>query len=372
MASSISAFGYTVPLVVVLVLLALVVGLALVVMFWLTTIWSIYRSVQDTRRDQVRDDLQDELLERMFDPDAEWRPWVSSLSSVERDVVESLLDEYIRELDGQDVDQLQELGRELGIPEHSKRQLGKREEYTRLAALTWLTLLADPESLHATDFEPRTPRERAAVARLRWESDDLDTAVEGISILLDDATTQFTVFGQDTLYRIATEDPQALFQMAATHYDAWSQSLLVQVLTVCEHVGTNVTEEDISWLTAMLEHDDEVVRESAAGALKNIGWRDDLRAGRYTDRLLTDPSPRVRSAVYEMLARWGDDQALSKLTAALEFEENDRARLTGTNALVEHEDELLDRTHRTLGGAWAWSQEHVAYDRAARNETMNT
>lgn len=369
MAGSVSAFGYTVSLVVILVFLALVLGLAIAVMFWLTVGWSVYRSVQDNRRQQVRDELQDKLLDGMFEQETDWQPWVSSLSGVDREVVESLLDKYLRELDGQDTESLRELGNEMQIPSRSQRQLRKREQYTRLSALTWLTLLQEPESLHATDFEPQTPRERAGVARLRYESDDLDTPAEGISILLDDATNQFTVFGQDTLYRIAIDDPEALFKTARENYEGWSESLLVQVLIVSEHVGQNVMTEDMSWVTAMLEHEQEAVRGAAVGALKSIGWRNDLRDDLFLDRLLADPSLQVRSAVYEMLAEWGDDKALEKLTAALETEQNQRARLTGTNALVGHSDSQLEATGDTLGKSWKWSREHAEYDQMARHRS---
>jgi hypothetical protein len=364
MASSITAFGYTVPLVVVLVFIALVVGLALAVMFWLTIGWSIYRSVQDTRRERVRDDLQTELLDGMFEPENDWEPWVTGLSGVERDVVESLLDEYLRELDGQDVESLRELGRELQIPERSRRQLRKRGEYTRLSGLTWLTLLGEPG--YAREFEPTTSRERAALARLREESGDLETPAEGVSILLDDATNQFTVFGQDTLYRIAIKAPDALFETAAANYQTWSQSLLVQVLTVCEYAGQNVTTEDMAWVTAMLEHDEEAVREAAVRAFKSVGWRNDLRDDRFLDRLLADSSLRVRAAGYETLAQWGDEQALTKLAAALEAEANQRARLVGTNALTGHSDYQPDRTDSALAASWTWSTEHAEYGRAAR------
>ncbi|WP_336327491.1 HEAT repeat domain-containing protein [Halovenus sp. HT40] len=363
---TITGFGYSVPRIVVIVFVALVLGIALAVLFWLTVGWSTYRSVQRTRRDRVRDDLQSELLDHLFEPDVDWEPWVTGLSGTEREVVESLLDEYLRELDGSDADKLRGLGRELGIPERSTRQLQSRGEYTRLSALTWLTLLREPDPLAEVNFEPQTPRERASVARLRYESDDLDSPAEGVDILLGEATTQFTIFGQDTLFQIATEDPVALFSMAADQYQQWSISLLVQVLVVCQHVGSTVTSEDVSWVIAMLEHDNEPVRAAAAQALGQLGWRTDLRDDLLGERLVMDPSPRVRGAIYEMLAAWGDSRALDLLTRTLETELDDRARLTGTNALVEHSDRLPETASAELGATWAWSSEHAEYDDRAR------
>ncbi|WP_136689335.1 HEAT repeat domain-containing protein [Halorhabdus amylolytica] len=367
MTEIVSAFGYSVSLTVVLIVAALVIGLALAVMFWLTVGLSIYRSIEDTRRARVRDELQEQLLEGTFDPDFDWETWVAGLSGVERDVVESLLDEYLRELDGQNVERLRELGDALGIADRSKRRLERGGEYERLYALTWLTLLERPENLHAAEFSPRTQRERAAVARLRYESNDFENPREGISLLLEGARSQFTVFGQDTLYRIGTEDPEALLDVAERNYATWPEPLLVQVLVVCRHLAAGVTTEDLSWLTAALEADNEAVREAAALALGNVGWRKDVRSDLFLDRLVADPSPRVRGAIYRMLARWSDQQALDTLLRALENEFDPRTRLLGTEALGSQRDQLPEERATALGDAWTWSHEHAKYDRTARN-----
>jgi hypothetical protein len=366
MAATVSAFGYSVPLTVVFVVIALVLGLALAVLFWLTIGLSVYRSVHQTRRQRVRDELQEQFLDRLFDPEADWDPWVEGLSAVEREVVESLLDEYLRELDGQHVAKLRELGDALGIPERSERQLRGRDEYGHLAALTWLTLLARPERLRDADFSPQTPRERAAVVRLRYESDDFDEPEAGIALLLDGVTEQFTVFGQDTLYRVATDDPGALFEIATENYRAWSEPLLIQVLLVCHHIGRNVTTEDLSWLITALEHESEAVRAAAARALGNVGWRDDVREALFFGRFTRDHSPRVRGAVYQMLARIGDEQTLAELTRELRTEDDPRARLVGTRALVSRRDRLQAEASEALANSWGWSREHAEYDRVAR------
>lgn len=364
MAGDISAFGYSVPQTVVLVFISLVVGLLLAVLFWLTLVRSILQSVKSTRRERVHDSLQQELLERTFAPEAHWETWTDELSSIERDVVESLLDEYLREIEGQDLEQLRGLGDALGIPTRSKRQLNRDDEYLRLNALTWLTLLG--RAAEVSEFEPQTPRERALVARLRYESETAADSGELLSILLDGASSQYTIFGQDTLYRIGASDPEALLERATDDYRTWSRPLLVQVLTVCQHLGTSVSTEDLSWLTATLEHEDETVRAASARALGSFGWRSDIRDERLLERLVRDRSPQVRSAVYEMLAQWGDEQALTKLTATLTTETDQRARLVGTNALVRHRDQL-DEDLEELRDSWRWSRIHTEYDGAARH-----
>ncbi len=369
MVESVAAFGYSVPLTVVVVLIALVIGLVLAVTFWLTVGLSVYRSVGDTRRKRLRDDLADQLVDRAFDPETDWERWVAGLSATEREVAESLLDEYLRELDGQSVETLQNLGDELGIPGRAKRNLCRRGEHHHLRALTWLTVLNRPARLQTAGFTPQTPRERAAVVRLRHETGGLDQPREGVSLLLDGATEPFTVFGQDTLYRVATDEPGALLETAAENYRTWSEPLLVQVLTVCQHLGTSVTTENLSWLTATLEHDSEVVRAAAARALGNVGWRGDVREDPFVDRLVRDPSPRVRGAVYQTLARWGDERALGTLTDAVRTEDHPPTRLAGTNALVRRRDRLQGDVSAALANSWAWSREHASYDRVARQRT---
>lgn len=232
--------------------------------------------------------------------------------------------------------------------------------------MTWLTLLERPDRLHAADFTPRTARERASVARLRLESDDFESPREGISLLLDGVRSQFTVFGQDTLYRIGVVDPEALLDVAERTYQTWSDALLVQVLVVCQHLTAGITTTDLSWLTATLDSDNETVRAVAALALGNVGWRADIRNELFLDRLTRDPSARVRGSVYRMLARWGDEQALDTLVDALEDESDPRARLAGTDALVRHRSALARTQSTALGDAWTWSHEHAQYDRRAR------
>lgn len=364
----VSGVGSPLSSTVVLVVLATALGVALAVLAVLTLGRSVVRSVGDSRRERVRDDLQDELVDRIFDPETDWSTWVEGLSRLERSVAEELLDEYVRELDGRNVENLRGLGAELGIPGRSTNHLLSRREYERLSGLTWLALLGRPDQVRAVAFRPETVRERAAVARMRHESNDLDDTAEGIQILLTNTTAQFSVFGQDTLYRIALQKPSALFEIARDSSDSWPIPLLIQVLVVCQHVGSNVSTEDLSWLTALLEHTDPTVREAATLALGQVGWRRDIRSPALVTRLVADPSPRVRRAVYRMLAQWGDTEAIELLAGALQTEDDPQTRLAGTDALAEQREQFPVAMAKPLERAWLWSQEQATYDRIARNQ----
>jgi hypothetical protein len=364
--ADVTALGYDVPTVVIFVTTALVVALALATALFLTMGLSVYRSVRDTQRERVRPALQDELLDRLFADEPDWESWVSGLSRTERTVVTSLLDEYLRELDGGDADRLRGLGDALGIPQQAKRWLESGTEYSRLDALTWLTLLQRSEPYLESDFEPRTPRERAATVTLLETTDRLPDSETGVSILLDGVDEQFTVFGQDTLYRVAQDDPEPLLRTASREYDEWPEPLLAQVLAVCGHLETSIRDGNLEWLTAALETQNEAIRAAAANALGSFGWQASLRDQLFLERATDDPSPRVRAAVYEMLAAWGDDQALSILLFALVEETHPRALTLGTTALVRRRDRIDTDAATVLGDAWMWSLEHADYDRIAR------
>ena len=367
MIASVTAFGYSVPSVIILIAAALVLGLALAVAFYLTIGLSVYRSVVDTRRERVRDRLQSEMLDRLFtDGEPDWESWAGEFSRTERTVVESLLDEYLRELDGQEADRLRGLGTALGIPERARKHLERGGKYTRLDALTWLTLLKETAPYEAAAFEPRTPRERAATVTLLQETDELPDAETGIAMLLDGHSEQFSVFGQDTLYRVARTDPEPLLWRARERYQTWPEPLLAQVLAVYATLEASVGSADLSWLTAALESDNEAIRAAAADALGNFGWQSALRNSVLLGRATDDPSPRVRAAVYRMLAEWGDEEALTALLYALIDERNPRALTIGTTALVRRRDRIDVDAAAVLGPAWEWSFEHADYDRLAR------
>lgn len=366
MQASVTLGGYIIPITTILIALGLLVGIGLVVSFALTVGLSWYRYLVAKRRERVRDDVQNELLDRAFVSEPDWGEWVSTLSATEQSVATDLLSEYLRELDGSEADSLKRLGTELGLPEQAQAWLENGHTFERLQALTWLIRLDNPVPYQQAAYEPQTAAERASVARLLYETESLETPEEGIELLLGGATEEFPVFGQDTLYHLARESPDALFALAATEYETWSPSLLAQVLLVVGEIGSGVRTADMSWLTASLEADDEGVRAAAANALGSFGWRPEFRDSMFLSRTTDDPSPRVRGAVYEMLGDWGDREALTVLLYALVSEDDPRALVRGTNTLVRRRDRIGNSGPAVLGTAWDWSSEHSDYDSIAR------
>lgn len=370
MAAEVTAFGYAVPAVVVLAVAALVIVLAMATTCYLAVGWSVYRSVRSTRRAELRERLQPALFDRLFGPEPDWDAWVGELSTAERDVLESLLDEYLRELDGAEAERLRGLGEALGIPERAGRRLAHGDRYERLEALTWLALLRRPEPLFEAAYEPRRQHERAVAAYLLYETDRFDSVAAGVSLLVDGVDDQLSVFGQHTLYWISRRDPAPLLERAEADYREWPDPLLAQVLAVVAHLDAGVTGRDLSWLTAAMEMDNETIRAAAAEALSSFGWRASLRDQAFLERATGDPSPTVRAAVYEMLGAWGDDEALTVLMYALVSETHPRALTRGTTALVGRRDRIDPAAPAVLGDAWAWSSEHADYDHIARTATQ--
>jgi len=369
MQSGVTLLGYIIPISVILTVIGLVVGIGLVVSFALTMGLSSYRYLVAQRRERVRPDIQSELFTRAFSPDPAWDDWVAGLSDRERDVATDILAESLRELDGSEAESFRALGRALGLPERARADLEGGHTFERLQALTWLIRLKLPEPYRSAAYEPTTPAERASVARLLYETDALASPEEGIEVLLAETTGEFSVFGQDTLYRLANRAPDEMFAIGTERYQTWSAPLLAQVLLVCGQLGTGVRTADISWLTASLEAEDAGVRAAAARALGSFGWKPNLRDSVFLARTTADPSPRVRGAVYEMLGSWGDEEALTVLLYALVSESDPRALVRGTNALVRRQDRIDTGAPAVLGPAWAWSSEHASYDTVARGRT---
>lgn len=356
------------PFLVVSIMAIVLIGLLISVIL-LTMGRSIQQYWHRKRTNAVRDELRTGLLERLYDTgDPGWDDWVETLSERECIVLESLLETFLRELDGDDAELLGDLGSALGINDRARMKLKKGDEYERLNALTWLALLKDPPDGELLEkYCTGTPRERAAAARVLYVSDHPAIASLGVDLMLRDLDGAFSVFGIDTLYRVAEADPSPLFRRAAADYEDWNPALQQQVLLVTRHVQTVVGSADLSWVVDLLSSPEERTRIEAARTLGGYGWRDSLRDTVAIEAISSDPSPKVRANVYRMLAEWGDSEALTTLEAAAAAEEDDRARVTAAESLIRHRDPHTVTVAETLKKAWEWAAANAAIDELIRD-----
>lgn len=355
--------------------IAFIAGAVLTGLLALTAFLTVGRSLQQARRRRrraaVRDDLRSGLLERLYGGESpDWGRWVETLGGRERDVLEALLEEYLRELDGSDAAKLAGLGRALGIDERARRHLESGDMYERLGGLTWLALLADPPDLAVLKRQCLgNQRERAAAARVLYASDHPELASIGVSLMLADRTDGFSVFGIDTLYRVAEADPKPFFDRAAGSATDWDPALQAQALLITRQVSTVTGGAELDWLLELLSSPAERTRVEATRALGGYGWKRSLRDRIDLDALRADPSPLVRASTYRMLGEWGDEDAVRTLEAAAGAEPEERARVTAAESLLPFRDRYDLTVPEPLRAAWAWADANAAFDEQARDIT---
>ncbi|MFB6227789.1 MAG: HEAT repeat domain-containing protein [Halobacteriales archaeon] len=210
-----------------------------------------------------------------------------------------------------------------------------------------------------------TPRERAAATRVLYVTEFENIASVGVDLLLGNSPSPFSVFGIDTLYRVAETDPEPLFARAAADYRGWDPALQAQVLLVARRLNTVVGDADLSWVVDLADSPAERTRIEAIRTLGGFGWRQPLRDQVDVDALTSDPSPAVRTSVYRTLGEWGDQDATDALLKTVADETDKRARFTAAQELVGHCDD--DVIPESLSDAWSWASEHARFDRLARD-----
>lgn len=304
--------------------------------------------------------VRSRLFERLAESDPDWDSWAARLSEAERAVAADVLDEHLRQLDGDRKAQLVEAAEALDIDGAALRTVRTGDAYEKLSALTWLTLLEAPVDVATLREEcTGTPNLRAGAARLLYAGDRDDKRTVATDFLLAEGTT-LSVFGWDTLYRLNRRDPGTLAERATAEQHAWSRSLTVQVLSVIEHAFPGEESAPIGWITRLLGHESAEIRAAALRALSQYGWRRDVRERIDIDGLARDGSPLVRCALYETLAEWGDPESVVGLLQAIRHETDDRVLLVGVQAAYRHvtRDELpaMDRIERT----WDWVEANAA------------
>lgn len=320
----------------VLTIGVLVLGSLLLAAGFVTLGYSVLAARRRRRREPMRAALRGELLDRLYGRDEPaWDAWVTGLSAAERDELESVLDVYLRELDGRDAEKLAGLGRALGINERARREIAAGDYWDRSHALVWLALLRDAPDrdllrAHCTE----TARERAAAARVLYAAGTDDCATTGVDLLLRDDPDPFSVFGVDTLYRVTEDDPSPFFERAAADFATWPPALQRQALLVVRHLTTVVGGADLSWVVAALSSADPSVRTAAWRALGAYGWNRRLRDAIDLDAIPDEPAPAVRADAYRALGVWGDATALGAIEAAGTVDPDPRAQVAAAETLV--------------------------------------
>ncbi|EMA63047.1 HEAT repeat domain-containing protein [Halorubrum lipolyticum] len=397
------------PVALTLAVVVLASLLAAVVI--VTVGYSVRAARRRRRRVPARAGLRSELLDRLYGRDEPaWDEWVAGLSALERDELESLLDVYLRELEGRDAAELAGLGTALGIDERARREIAEGDYWDRIHALVWLALLRDPPDRGLLEARcTDTPRERAAAARVLHAAATDDCATTGVDLLLRDNPSAFSVFGVDTLYRVAERDPTPFFERAAADFNDWEPALQRQALLVVRHLTTVVGDADLSWVVGALSSPDPRVRSAAWRALGAYGWNRRLRGVVDPEAIPDDPDPTVRASAYRALGVWGDADAIGAIEAAATAEPDARARIAAAETLVSHRGpdapvpgrsaSLVDEDSRPTADAtspagatppadgsalpadatppadepapfevaWAWATEHARFDRLARD-----
>lgn len=384
------SIGSSLPLSRVLLVGVIVLGSLLLAVVVVTIGYSLRAARRRRRRDPIRSGLRGELLDRLYGrDDPAWDEWVAGLSAAERDELESLLDVYLRELDGGDAASLAELGGALEIDTRSRRALVDGDYWERLHALVWLSLLQEPPDRdllerHCTD----TPRERAAAARVLYDAATDDRATAGVDLLLRGNVAAFSVFGVDTLYRVAEDDPLPFFERAAADFETWEPALQRQALLVVRHLTTVAGGADLSWVIAALSNPDPRVRSAAWGALGAYGWSRQVRDRIDLTAIGDDSDPTVRTRAYRALGLWGDADAITALEREYGVEPDPRARVAAAETLISQRSERGESPRRlppdydgvppadaepvapdaeAVETAWRWAREHARFDRLARD-----
>ncbi len=336
-------------------------GIAIALLLFLfgtfTIGYAAYASRRDRRISSSRPEVRDGLLGRMGEEDPDWEAWGATLSTVEREASVELLDEHLRQLRGSSKEQLIRAADALDLDEEAMDDLRKGGRIDKLTALTWLTLLdgsVDVGLLRESCLGDRDLR--ASAARLLYDRHSPGSRAAGNAFLLFDPEDALSVFGLDTLYRLNQRDPTNLLLQAEQLGEEWRPSLRIQVMYVIGRAAPVGADVSLEWILRQLAAESPEVREAAVRALRQYGWRQDVRSGIDLPALIADPSPNVRQAVCGLLGTWGDPDALDALIDMLRDDSDDRVRLQAARRLHAKAPDRIDSEALPSSAAdtWAW------------------
>lgn len=318
---------------------------------------AIRKRRSDTRQARRRKRLRADLLEYLEADQNARHQWGKSLTDRERYTLASILEHYLRVLDGTQRKALVDLANELDIGDRANAQLDAPSLPPKLDALTTLALLEYPISKkRLIDTTRDNQRTREAAARLLYHrSDEFDDTTElGTRLLIWNGQEPLSIYGLDTLATLNTGPTSPLLSYAATNISGWDEEVIMQVCLVLEQVEQIDPEEPIEWVLQLLSHQNSGVRAAAIRGLKHQGWRRSIREQLDVDALLSDPDKNVRQATFEVLAYWGDAESESILREAVMHEEDKRCQLVCLGGLLDLEADIPRDDPAFPVDAWTW------------------
>jgi len=321
---------------------------------------AVWKRRADRRNKRALETVQGQLFERRDRSDVDWRDWLTSLSEPEQTALKSLLQRYLRVIEGPKSDRYLEIADTLALPQAArwKASHDDSDQLTRLRALATLTVLEQPvPTRELWSHCMGTQRTREASARLVYECADQYECpgVCGTELLVWDGSESMTIYGLDTLVKLNDGAGTPLLEVARKSAGSWSDAVLIQVCRVLEHIrATNPDDASFDWLIALFEHQQPAVRAAAIRALKQQGWRTGLRQRIDVNALLEDDSPQVRRATYNVLAYWGDSDAQSLLEQAMISERETRCQLAAVRAVRSLDMDPLKNHSGWPVDAWNW------------------
>lgn len=342
-------------------------GVVLLALLLATAGLTVGRSVLAARRDRrqaaIRDRLKADLLATVSGDGPDWT--ARDLSETERQVLMSLIHAHVRVLKGAARDRLADVAVTHHLDETARHRIRTGTPPQQRAALHFLTALGvdiDPNDVITHCRRPMPSRVAATHALLHQPAPELDRLIDYL-LGPGEALSQR---GMDVLLDLATRDPTKVLRYARDNHQAWDRPLLIQGLLVIGQGFPQTIDEPLGWVVdialpdaGFVFHGSVDVRRAAIEALRPYGWRRDLRARLDLERLLNDPSPRIRRATYRLLAAWGDTDAIEHLIAALPDEPDDRARLRGAEGLYANRPDYTPTTDR-LARSWEWISAEAA------------
>lgn len=313
------------------------------------SVWTKYR---ERKTESVRKPLQSDMLDRLFSSDPDWASWVSDLDSTERREVETLLDAFLRKIEGEAHGHLRDLADDLGLIERARQGVTTNGQQFR--AMTWLALLHEPIApSRLVDACGDDQKLRDAAARVLLNSDHPDGPEKGTALLVGRGEQPMTVMGMDTLYRLNNGSKTPLVRYLESAPREWPESLLIQALLVFQNCTVDKPLQYPNWLFDLLNHEASQVRLASIGVLQTHGWHPEVRRSIDFEQLTNDPDPNVRRNSYLLLASWQDRESLRWLRNAL-GREHPVDRLSVVKAFHLHPHADISELPNAYSDAVAW------------------